>query len=344
MKKKYVMTQCQFHDPIIMRILVVILFILAFWPEVQAADKLIGIHSSRVLSQSMPWIAEEAGLFKKHGLDFPLVFIASGPAVTAAMLGGDAEIALTGGEGMIRAYVQGATDFVFIGAVKNVLTHSILAKPEIKKPEDLKGKKIGINRIGSNPHYFAVQALRRNGLDPNRDVNFIQSGGSPETVVALLSGALDAASLNAPADFQAAAHGFHYVINGLDLRVPYVATAFAVRRPLLARRSQVVGRFMEAMAEAAKILLTDREFTYKVLGKYLRLSDRKILDSAYDSETRVLEPRLDIKLEGFQAILEEVAKVDPRAKKVKPQDLVDRRYLDELEKSGFFDRLWEGKK
>ena len=107
-----------------------------------AAERLVGIHSARVLSQSVPWIAREAGLLQKYNLDFQLVFIASSPAVTAAMLGGDAEIALTGGEGNIRAYVQGATDFVFIGAVKNVLTHSILARQEIKRPEDLKGKKI----------------------------------------------------------------------------------------------------------------------------------------------------------------------------------------------------------
>jgi ABC-type nitrate/sulfonate/bicarbonate transport system substrate-binding protein len=287
----------------------------------------------------MPWIAQEAGLFKKYNLDFQLVFIASSPSVTAAMLGGDAEIALTGGEGNIRAYVQGATDFVFIGAVKNVLTHSILGKPEIKSPEDLKGKKIGINRIGSNPHYFAVQALRMKGLDP-REVNFIQSGGAPETLAALVSGALDAATLNAPADFQAAARGFHYVINGIDLRIPYVATAFVTLRPVLTKRAQVVGQYMRAMAEAAKILHTDREFTYKVLGKYLRLSDRKILDSAYNSEIKALEPRLDIKPDGFQAILDEVSKVDPRARKFKAEDLIDRRYLEELDKSGFFAKLW----
>lgn len=287
----------------------------------------------------MPWIAQEAGLFKKYNLDFQLVFIASSPSVTAAMLGGDAEIALTGGEGNIRAYVQGATDFIFIGAVKNVLTHSILGKPEIKRPEDLKGKKIGINRIGSNPHYFAVQALRMKGLDP-REVNFIQSGGAPETLAALVSGALDAATLNAPADFQAAARGFHYVINGIDLRIPYVATAFVTLRPVLTKRAQVVGQYMRAMAEAAKILHTDREFTYKVLGKYLRLSDRKILDSAYNSEIKALEPRLDIKPDGFQAILDEVSKVDPRARKFKAEDLIDRRYLEELDKSGFFTKLW----
>ena len=264
-----------------------------------AAERLVGIHSARVLSQSVPWIAREAGLLQKYNLDFQLVFIASSPAVTAAMLGGDAEIALTGGEGNIRAYVQGATDFVFIGAVKNVLTHSILARQEIKRPEDLKGKKIGINRIGSNPHFFAVQALRQKGLDPTKDVQFIQSGGSPETLAALVSGSLDAASLNPPADTQAISQGFHYVIYGPDQRVPYVATAFVTLRPVLAKRTQVAGQFMRAMAEAAKILHADKEFTYKVLGKYLRVTDRKVLDASYNTEIKALELRLEIRPEAI---------------------------------------------
>jgi NitT/TauT family transport system substrate-binding protein len=312
--------------------------------ETFAAEKLVGIHSARVLSQSMPWIAQEAGLFKKYNLDFQLVFIASSPSVTAAMLGGDAEIGLTGGEGNIRAYVQGATDFVFIGAVKNVLTHSILAGAAIKRPEDLKGKKIGINRIGSNPHYFAVQALRQKGLDPGKDVQLIQSGGSPETLAALVSGNLDAACLNPPADTQAIAQGFHYVIYGPDQRVPYVATAFVTRRQVLAKRAPVVGQFMRAMAEAAKILHADKEFTYKVLGKYLRVTDRKILDASYNTEIKALEKKLEITAEAFQGILDEVAKIDARAKQINPDDLIDRRYLQELEKSGFFAKLWEEKR
>ncbi|HJX11426.1 MAG TPA: hypothetical protein VJ733_13145, partial [Candidatus Binatia bacterium] len=90
-------------------------------------DKLIGIHSARVMSQSMPWIAQEAGLFPKYNLDFQLVYIASSGMVTAAMLGGDADISLTGGVGNVRAYVQGATDLVFIGGIKNVMTQSIVA-------------------------------------------------------------------------------------------------------------------------------------------------------------------------------------------------------------------------
>jgi NitT/TauT family transport system substrate-binding protein len=309
----------------------------------QAADKLVGIHSARVLSQSMPWIAQDAGLFKKHSLEFPLVFIASSPAVTAAMLGGDAEIGLTGGEGMIRAYIQGATEFVFIGAVKNVLTHSILAKAPIRKAEDLKGKKIGINRIGSNPHYFAVQALKRAGLDGARDVTMIQSGGAPETLAALISGGIDAAALTAPMDAQALANGYQYILYGPDMRIPYAATVFVTRRSAIAKRAPVINQFMRAMAEAAKILHTDREFTYKVMGKQLRLTDRKILDASYNLEIKALEPRLSIKTEAFQDILDEVAKVDGRAKQVKAEDLIDRRFLDDLDKSGFMTRLWEGK-
>src|ERR1051325_12242052 len=107
---------------------------------------------------------------------------------------------MAGGVGTVRAFAQGAQDLVFIGGFKNALTHSIVAKPEITRPEDLKGKKIGVTRIGSNSHYFAVQALRRFGLDASRDITIIQAGGEPEIVAALISGGIDAGSITTPAD------------------------------------------------------------------------------------------------------------------------------------------------
>lgn len=311
-----------------------------------AAERLVGIFSARVMAQSMPWIAQEAGLFQKHDLDFHLVYIASSGMVTAAMLGGDAEISLTGGVGNVRAYVQGATDLVFIANVKNVMTQSILAGADVKRPEDLKGKKIGVTRIGSNTHYFTVQAVRRLGLNPERDITFIQTGGEFESLAALVKGAIHAATMTAPGDAKAIAQGFRYVVYGPDLRIPYAATTFVTRRSIIHRRPQVIGRFMRAMAEAAKILHTDREFAYRVLDQQLRVHDRKILDASYNAEIKALEPRLEIKTEALQAILDEVAETDARAKKIKPQDLVERRYLDEMQASGFFDRLWgkEGRK
>jgi NitT/TauT family transport system substrate-binding protein len=307
---------------------------------VYAADKLIGFHSARTMSQAMPWIAEEAGLFRKYDLDFQLVYISSAPLVTAAILGGDAQVAISGGEAIIRAFAQGATDLVFIASAKNTLTHSILAKPEIKRPEDLKGKKLGVSRLGSNSHYFVIQALRKNGMEPT-ELTFIQTGGQVENLAALLSGAVDAATMTGPSGgTRAAAQGYRYVVYGPDLQIPFAAATLITRRSVINARGPVIEKFVRVTAEAMKLLFMDKELTYKVLAKQLRISDRKLLDAAYDEEIKVLEPRLEFKTEAFQAIIDETGKVDARAKKVKPQDLVDRRFIDGLQKSGFFDKLW----
>ena len=109
---------------------------------------------------------------------------------------------LTGGIGNVRAYVQGSTDVVFVGGVKNVMTHSIVGGGNIKRPEDLRGKRVGVSRIGGNSHYFTNQALRRFNLEPGRDFTFIQTGGEPEALAALIGGGIDAAALTAPADAQ----------------------------------------------------------------------------------------------------------------------------------------------
>ena len=117
-----------------------------------AADKLVVLYAARVMSQSMPWIAQEAALFKKYDLDLQLVYVTGGPPAVAAALAGNTEVTLVGASSIVRPFVQGNKDFAFIGSIKNILTHSVLAKPEIKKPENLKGKRIGVTRIGSNPH------------------------------------------------------------------------------------------------------------------------------------------------------------------------------------------------
>ena len=282
-------------------------------------------------------MAQEAGIFKKYNLNFNLVFIASSSIVTAALLGGDAEMTITGGIGNVAAYVQGSTDVVFIGGVKNTMTQTLVAGGNIKKPEDLKGKKIGVSRIGGNSHYFTIQALRRFGMDATKDVQFIQTGGDPETFAAFVSGQIDVANLTPPTDAVAIAKGYHYVIYGPDLKIPYAATAFVTKRSVMAKRPQAVGNFMRAMAETAKLMHTDRDFVYKVLGKYLRVTDRDVLDSAYKAEIKVLEPRLVIKAESLQAILDELAATDPRAKNIKPHEMIDNRYLDEMERRGYFD-------
>jgi NitT/TauT family transport system substrate-binding protein len=309
-------------------------------PAALPVDRLLGIHSARVMSQSLPWIAEEAGVFRKYDIEFPLVYIGSSPLATAAMLSGDGELLMDGGLGTVRAHVQGNTELVCIGGQKNILTQSILARPPIKRLEELRGKKVGVTRIGSTTHYFATEAFRKIGMEAGRDYTVIQTGGAPEMLAALSTGAIDAGTLAPPLDSQAIAQGYQYVVYGPDLRIPQVAVGFMTRRSALAKRPQMLGRFMRAMAEASKILHTDKEFTFKVLAKQLRVSDRKVLEAGYNAEIKVLEPRLAIRPEAFQAILDDVAQTDPRAKKIKPEDLIDRRFLEDMTRSGFFDKLW----
>ena len=306
------------------------------------ADRLIGVQSARVMSQSMPWIAQETGIFRKYNLEFPLVYIGTSPLATAAMLGGEAQILIDGGVGLVRTVLGGNNDLVFIAGIKNHLTQSILAKPEIKRLEDLRGKKIGVTRIGATTHYFAVQAFKQRNMEAGRDYSMLQTGGAPELLAALLSGAIDAGTMSAPWDARAISQGYSYVVYGPDLRIPQVAVSLITRRSFMAQNSPLIGRFMRAMAEAAKVLHTDKEIVFKVLSKYLRIDDKKVLDQAYNAEIKALEPRMELKLEAVQAILDDIAPTDPRAKKFKPQELYDRRYLDEIEKSGFFDKLWGG--
>jgi NitT/TauT family transport system substrate-binding protein len=309
----------------------------------RAADRLLTLYTARVMSQAYPWIAQEAGVFKKYDLEIPLVFVTPGAPAVAAILSGDSEVAVIGAASITRPVVQGNKDPVFIGGIKSLLTHSILAKPDIKRPEQLKGKRIGVSRLGSNPHYFAVQALRHFNID-QREVSFIQAGGAPETLAALVAQGIEAAVLTVPTDAQALKLGYHYVVYGPDLRIAYAATTFTTRRSIIAKRGPVIGRFMRAMAEAAKIMHTDREFTYKTLEKYLRVDDRKLLEASYNVEIKALEPRLAMKPEGFQSALDEIAPTEPRAKTVKPQEMIDTRFIDEMEKNGFFDQIWAGKR
>lgn len=304
-----------------------------------AADRVNFLYTARVMSQAYPWIAQEAGLFKKYDLEVPLIFVTAGPPAVASILSGDSEVTQQGAATLIRPIVQGNRDLVFIGGIKSVLTHSIIAKPDIKTPAQLKGKRIGVSRIGSNPHYFAVQALRHYGID-SREVSYIQAGGAPETLAALVAQGIDAAVLTVPTDAQALKLGYHYVIYGPDLKIAYAATTFNSRRSIMAKRGPVIARFMRAMAEAAKIMHSDKEFTHKIMEKYLRIDDRKLLEASYNVEIKALEPRLAMKPEGFQSALDEIAPTEPRAKGFKPQEMLDTRYLDEMEKSGFFEQLW----
>ena len=318
---------------------------LSFAGHAVGAEKITAIYSSYSVSYSLPWIAREAGLFRKHNMDADLVYIPSSGIATAALLSGEGDVALAGGVGFVRAFAQGATDLVFIGSFKNYLTFAVMGKPELQKPEALKGKRVGVTRLGSNSHYFLLQLLRKVGYEPGRDVTILQIGSENEVFAALANGAIDAGVVPPPLDARAVAQGFRYVYAafGPEQGIPYPAANIVTRRSLVQKRPAIFTPFMRALGEASKILHTDREFSYKVFEKLFRVSDRKLVEHAYNAEIKVMERRFDISTKAIQAVLDDAAKTDPKAAKVNVADMVDRRYLDEMDKSGFFSRVWSEK-
>jgi NitT/TauT family transport system substrate-binding protein len=308
--------------------------------HVAAADKLVALYSAHAVPYAMPWVAEELGLFKKYDIDFEFVYIPSSSTATAAILGNNVEVGLLGGVGIVNAYLNGATDLVFIGSIKNIMTQSILAKPEITRLEQLRGKRIGVTRIGSNTHFFTVQAFRRAGMNVDKDITFIQTGGEAETLGALMSGRIEAATLLPPSDGRAIAQGFRYVVFGPDIGIPYAASTIATRRSVMAKRGPVIGKFMRAMAEASRAMHQDKEVVYRVMEKKLRIHDRAVLDAGYAIEIKVMEPKLELKAQAIQPMIDELAKGNAKATNVKPQDMIDRRYLAEMETNGFFNQVW----
>jgi ABC-type nitrate/sulfonate/bicarbonate transport system substrate-binding protein len=155
-----------------------------------------------------------------------------------------------------------------------------------------------------------------------------------------MTGRIDAATLLPPSDGKALALGFRYVVFGPDIGIAYAASSIATRRSVIAKRGAAIGRFMRAMAEASRAMHRDRELVYRVMEKKLRIKERAVLEASYTIEMKVMEPRLELKAAALQPMLEEIARINPRANEVKPQDMIDRRYLSEMEKNGFFEQLW----
>ena len=292
-----------------------------------AASKLSIVYSGKVISQSPVWIAIEQGFFEKRGLTVRLTYIGGAPPVVATLLAGGADVALIGGVGIIRAYLGGAKNLVFIGALKNVLTGSIVGKPEFRTLTDLKGKKIGVARIGSNPHFLAVEMLKRFHMDPGRDVSFIQTGGQLESVAAMTSGAVDAIAVIPPQDTQVIQKGFRLIADGTALRIPYIATALATTRDTIAKRHDVLQGFVDAIREATQFLYTNRETAMGIIAKNTQIRDLKILELAYNAEVPVLERDFRIDLQGIAAVLNEAKSDFPQAAAGKPEDMVDTRFL-----------------
>ena len=307
------------------------------------SQTLTAFYTAPVVSMAPMWIAKENGLFKKNGTDVRLVFIGSGPLGTTAILAGEVDIGIIGGFAPIRAVLSGAKNLVIIGQSKTYMVGAIVGKQEIANVQDLKGKRLGIDRIGSNPDMYTQASLARFQIDPLRDLSYIQMGSTSQGIPALKSGAIDAFTTSSPYDLFAQRLGYKVILDITELKIPFAATVLISTRSTVARKQAEIGKFMRAYAEAVQYYLTNPEGASKIVQKYTKVEDKEVISHAMAAEAKAMEKTLQVDPKGIELILGLMRKTMPQAASAKAEDFYDPRFFTDLRDSGFLKKLWAEK-
>lgn len=284
------------------------------------------------------WVTQEADLFKREGLDVEVLYIPGGSLVIQAMLAGDLQFAFGPSVPVIHATLRGL-DLVLIANTGNTLVFSIMSRPEVKAPTNLRGKKVGVTRLGGSTDWALDFALKEWGLQRGKDVTILQTGGMPESLAGLSSGALDAAVLSPPNNFRAKKAGMRELVDTGQLGVVFPNTPLSTTRSTIRTNRNTALRFLRALSSGLHRLRTDREFSMKVLGKYTRVREPEILGELYQTYgvRYVGDPIPYVRLEGVEGILKRIESRE--AREAKPGDFIDNTLLKEIEQSGFFRKL-----
>jgi NitT/TauT family transport system substrate-binding protein len=317
-------------------------FILVVTNPTHAADapqKLRVAYAAITAAFSIPWVAKEAGIFQRHGLDVELVYIAAGSRAVQTLVGGSIDVAAIGGPAGVDARLAGA-DTVYIAIPVNRVIVFTVAAPQIQRVEELRGKSIGVTRVGTVTDYFTRLYLRQNGLVPDRDVMVRQTGGLPETVAALKAGQVHAGTFGFPAVLHARAAGFRVLVDYSTQGFRYPLSGIVVTQKLLRSNETAIRRFLEAHIEAVHRFKTDATFAMNVIGKYTQTTDRSMLEETQRVYASAFERVPYPDPEDLKLGVTQVSEANPRARGADPRDFVDGRLLREIEASGFVRKLY----
>lgn len=297
-------------------------------------------YPTTVGAMAVLWVTKEAGLFDKHGLDVTLVFVAGSSRIVQAMLAREVPIAETAIPAVIQANLAGA-DLVMLAGPNHKPGQKLMVKPEIKSPQDLKGRRLGITRFGTSDDFVMRYILMKWGLKPDRDVTLLQMGGSQETLAGMVAGRIDGGSLSAPLNLKAQQRGFQMLVDSSALGLEYQGAGVVTTRSYVRDKPEVIRRYLRAYVEGLHRLKTDRDFSLNVLAKYTRTTERDMLEETYRHYALDVMPRVPYPtLKGIQTVLTEMGAQNPRARDLAPASLVDLTYLKELEASGFIAALY----
>ena len=325
--------------------LIILLLFVMDWARAGSAPDKIKFPYSPISWNSLPWwMAKDAGHFERNGLDEDLFYEGASSAIVQAMLAGEANFAGLAGPSIV-SNVLGGGDVIQIAAVVKTFTIPMYAQASIKEVAQLKGQKVAVSRFGSISHIAALNIFQKAGVT---GATVIQSGGTPESAAALMSGAVAAAMVPPPQSLMLREKGFRELVGVKQFRewnIPVVENGVAARRSFIDKNPNVAKRFVRAAFEAIRTIYVDKEQTLKVLAKYTKVNDEKILDESYRFSVEALSKEGFMPPEAFTALLEQLISqksIDEAASKKLPINAYfDNRFVNELEKEGFFKKLWQ---
>jgi NitT/TauT family transport system substrate-binding protein len=320
---------------------ILLLFLFAFVPDQLLGQSKIKVAYSSITGNQAPlWIARDRGIFKKNGLEVELIFIEGGSRVVQAMVAGDAPLAHVGATPIVVGNLRGA-DSVMIAATVNKMLFQFFAARDVSRPEDLKGKRVGISRFGSGSDFALRAALKELGLEPNKDVAILQLGTTPIRMAALESGAIQGTVLLPPETLLAKKRGYRLWVDLAATDFEFLNMGVATSRAFAKSQPDIVRRVTSSYVEGIRFFKTQESESMRIVARHTRTGDQEILKEIYELYQRVFMKKPYVSAKGIQNILDDLGQTDPKAKGIRAQSMFDNRFLKELDESGFIDRLYQ---
>jgi len=284
-----------------------------------------------IVTDGLPtWIADDTGIFKKNGLNVNHQYIESSTGL-AALLSNQAQF-YEGGSEAASAFAQGA-DIEAIVVLSPVYPWVLEVTSDIKTAADLKGKKVGVSRIGSASDVGTRLALKKMGLDPDKDVTIVQVGSESNRIAALQSGAIQAGVAQPPANFVLEAQGLHPIFDLAASKIPGALGLIATQRSYATQHRDVVQKFVDSVVEAIALEKRDEATAIKVLGKYLKLDDQSQLDKAWKYYTSQVLPDYPYPVtEWLPDAISVLSKDNPKVAQTDFTKMIDRSFVEDAQK------------
>jgi NitT/TauT family transport system substrate-binding protein len=321
--------------------LAIVVFSMLLHVESKAAERPLRVAYPAPAGGFLPlWAAQDAGIFKKHGLAVELIAVGSSTRGIAAMISGYLDILAGGGNSGITSQLQGLTDLALFGNVIQTFLFSVMTQPSITDVSQLRGKRMGVTRFGGTLDFAARYYLKRHGIEAGKDISFLQIGAMPDIAVAVASGAIESGVVGVPQNLLAKKQGLRELADLSESGARYALAAFVAKRSTLSENHELMVRFMKTQVEAIHFLKARPKEGMEILKRYTRIDDPDILKPAYDQHIKLFPRVPEIFPEDLKLVLEEVALTNPKAKTANPASFIDGRAAKDVIASGFVEQLY----